>query len=51
MGANLARHLKDKGYTIGGVFDVRAEAAQELAAELGCTAVIHPGRTHRLRRA
>lgn len=38
MGANMARHLKDKGYTIGGVFDVRAEAAQELAAELGCTA-------------
>lgn len=38
MGANMARHLKDKGYTIGAVFDVRADAATELAAELGCAA-------------
>ncbi len=38
MGANMARHLKDQGHTIGAVFDVRAEAATELAAELGCAA-------------
>lgn len=38
MGANMARRLKDKGYTISAVYDVRAEAATELAAELGSTA-------------
>jgi 3-hydroxyisobutyrate dehydrogenase len=39
MGANMARHLKDKGYPIGAVYDVRPEAASELASELGCAAV------------
>lgn len=38
MGANMARHLKDKGYAVGAVYDVRAEAANELAAELGAKA-------------
>lgn len=38
MGANMARRLKDKGYPVGVVYDVRQEAAAELAAELGCTA-------------
>jgi 3-hydroxyisobutyrate dehydrogenase len=38
MGANMARRLKDKGYTIGGVYDVRSDVARELAAELGCAA-------------
>lgn len=34
MGANMARHLKDSGFTIGGVYDVQREAAAKLAAEL-----------------
>jgi 3-hydroxyisobutyrate dehydrogenase len=38
MGANMARRLKDCGYTISAVYDVRSEAAQELARELGCEA-------------
>jgi 3-hydroxyisobutyrate dehydrogenase len=38
MGSNMARHLKDKGYTVGAVYDVRAEAANELVAELGAKA-------------
>jgi 3-hydroxyisobutyrate dehydrogenase len=38
MGANMARRLKDCGYTISAVYDVRPEAAQELARELGCEA-------------
>jgi len=36
MGANMARRLKDKGFPIGSVYDVRAESAEELAKELGC---------------
>jgi 3-hydroxyisobutyrate dehydrogenase len=27
MGANIARHLKDVGYTIAALYDVRPEAA------------------------
>jgi 3-hydroxyisobutyrate dehydrogenase len=38
MGANMARRLKDVGYTVSAVYDVRAEAAQELARELGAEA-------------
>ncbi|HVV02132.1 MAG TPA: NAD(P)-dependent oxidoreductase [Verrucomicrobiae bacterium] len=38
MGANMARRLKDSGYEIGAVYDVNAEAAQKLGAELGCPA-------------
>jgi 3-hydroxyisobutyrate dehydrogenase-like beta-hydroxyacid dehydrogenase len=38
MGASMARRLKDLGYVIGGVYDVRAESADQLAAELGCPA-------------
>ena len=37
MGSNMARRLRDQGYAIGATFDVRAEAANELAAELGAT--------------
>jgi 3-hydroxyisobutyrate dehydrogenase len=37
MGANMARRLKDCGYTIAAVNDVNAEAAAELATELGST--------------
>ena len=38
MGANMARRLKDCGYSIAAVFDVNAVAAQTLATELGCVA-------------
>jgi len=38
MGANMARRLKDCGYQISAVFDAKAGAAAELAAELGCAA-------------
>ena len=37
MGANMARNLKDRGYTISSVNDINKEAAVELAAELGCS--------------
>lgn len=36
MGANMARRLKERGYTIAAVYDVRRENAEALAAELGC---------------
>lgn len=38
MGANMARRLKDCGYTVSVVQDARDGAAQELADELGATA-------------
>ena len=38
MGANMARRLKDTGFSITSVFDVRPEAASALAKELGCEA-------------
>ncbi len=38
MGANMARRLKDVGYTVSAVYDVRAAAAEELARELGAEA-------------
>jgi 3-hydroxyisobutyrate dehydrogenase-like beta-hydroxyacid dehydrogenase len=38
MGANMARRLKDLGYEIAAVYDVRGEAAEALATELGSTA-------------
>jgi 3-hydroxyisobutyrate dehydrogenase-like beta-hydroxyacid dehydrogenase len=38
MGANMARRLKEVGYTVSAVFDVRPEAAVELAKEIGCEA-------------
>ena len=37
MGSNMARRLRDQGYTIGATYDVNAQAAQELAAEIGAT--------------
>ncbi len=37
MGANMARHLKEVGYHISCVYDVRSENASELAQELGCS--------------
>ena len=38
MGANMARRLKDCGYSVTAVLDVNTQAAAELAAELGCKA-------------
>jgi 3-hydroxyisobutyrate dehydrogenase len=35
MGANMARRLKDVGYTIAAVYDARPEAAEEIAREVG----------------
>ena len=38
MGANMARRLRETGHSVAAVFDVRREAAEALAAELGCAA-------------
>ena len=38
MGANMARRLKDCGYTVSAVFDVNRTHAENLAAELGTAA-------------
>lgn len=37
MGANMARRLKDCGYTVTAVYDSRPESADALAKELGCS--------------
>jgi 3-hydroxyisobutyrate dehydrogenase len=36
MGANMARRLKDCGYSVTAVYDVYTEGAASLAKELGC---------------
>ena len=36
MGANMARHLRDEGYTVSAVYDMQTDIAQSLAGELGC---------------
>ena len=38
MGANMARRLRDCGYTVSAVFDLNRSLADGLAAELGATA-------------
>ena len=38
MGANMARRLKDVGYTVSAVYDVDHARARELAAEIGAMA-------------
>jgi len=38
MGANMARRLKEVGFPVAAVYDVRAEAAESLAKEIGCEA-------------
>ena len=38
MGANMARRLADQGFQVTAVYDVRREAADELAKELKCYA-------------
>jgi 3-hydroxyisobutyrate dehydrogenase len=35
MGANIARRLKDVGYKIAAVYDIRPDVTKEIAAELG----------------
>ena len=35
MGANMARRLKETGYTVTAVYDVHAPSAAELAKEIG----------------
>jgi len=35
MGANMARRLKDCGYSVAAVFDTHLPAAEELAREIG----------------
>ena len=44
MGANMARRLKDVGYPISAVFDVRNDAAREIGTELGAEACTELGR-------
>ena len=39
MGANMARRLREVGYAVAAVYDLRAEAAHALAAELDAEAV------------
>jgi len=48
MGANMARRLKECGFHVAAVHDVRAEAAQSLAAELGCEACAELAQVTRL---
>jgi 3-hydroxyisobutyrate dehydrogenase len=38
MGANMARRLKEVGYPVTAIYDVRSESAQKLAGELGAEA-------------
>lgn len=38
MGANMARHLNDEGYTVSAVYDAHRGLAESLAGELGCDA-------------
>ena len=38
MGANMARRLRDVGYPVSAVYDVRAKAAEDLANEIGAEA-------------
>ncbi len=38
MGANMARHLNDEGFTVAAVYDVQRDIAEALAGELDCQA-------------
>ncbi len=38
MGGNIARHLKDEGFPVQAVYDIRPEVAKELAEEIGAEA-------------
>ena len=41
MGANMARHLKDRQFHVTAVYDTNRAAATMLASELGCAAAQH----------
>jgi 3-hydroxyisobutyrate dehydrogenase-like beta-hydroxyacid dehydrogenase len=38
MGSNIARHLKDDGFTVSVVYDLASDLAKSVAGELGCEA-------------
>src|ERR1700744_2901826 len=38
MGANMARRLKEQGFTVSAIYDLNADAAKTLAQELGAQA-------------
>ena len=42
MGANMARRLRDQGYTITAVYDIDARQSHTLANELACEAASSP---------
>ncbi|HEY1663422.1 MAG TPA: NAD(P)-dependent oxidoreductase [Verrucomicrobiae bacterium] len=48
MGANMARRLKDAGYPVTAVYDVRQDVAQNLAAEIGAESCAAPARVTQL---
>ena len=48
MGSNMARRLKDVGYPVVAVYDVKVEVAQALAQELGCEACTEPKQVTKL---
>jgi 3-hydroxyisobutyrate dehydrogenase-like beta-hydroxyacid dehydrogenase len=48
MGANMARHLKDRGERIVAVYDLDLAPATDLASKLGCEAVASPARVAEL---
>ncbi len=48
MGANMARRLKDVGFTISAIYDARKESAEEVAKELGAEATTSLARVTQL---
>ena len=48
MGANMARRLKNQGYSIRSVHDRNSKGAESLARELSCEAVPSPARVAEL---
>lgn len=48
MGANMARRLKEQGYTLSAVYDSNWDKAAALAHELGCEAAKTPARVAEL---
>jgi 3-hydroxyisobutyrate dehydrogenase len=48
MGSNMARRLKEVGYPVVGVYDVKGDVAQALAQELGCEACTEPKQVTKL---
>jgi 3-hydroxyisobutyrate dehydrogenase len=48
MGSNMARRLKEVGYPVIAVYDVKGDVAQALAQELGCEACTEPKQVTKL---